>query len=224
MSGVKIVSGYVSLHDHPRTEKEYKELGSKLLELDADIACAYQTLNTCWLYKYLMWLGRENIKHSVSDNPKKNSVAYHIVQHQKTEWLVDAAYLDDKPDTFVWIDYGIFHVPGITGPIIQDFIKRVEGEKAIVIPGCTPPPDQISYDHPCWRYCGGLIVCPRQYLMEFDNQMKRTTMEYIRETGNISWEVNMLARLEKTTKLPLWWYYADHNQQMFENYRKSYAC
>ena len=73
--------------------------------------------------------------HSVADNPKKNSLAYHIVQAQKTEWLVCGAMVDPMADVFFWIDYGIFHVPGVTSHIIREFLKRANNEQTIAIPG-----------------------------------------------------------------------------------------
>ena len=42
---------------------------------------------------------------------------------------------DSFADIFVWIDYGIFHVPGVTVRIIEQFLRRVENEQAIAIPG-----------------------------------------------------------------------------------------
>jgi hypothetical protein len=216
---VKVVTGFVPLVDHPRSAKEYETLGKRLLHMDIPLICAFQELTETWLYKFLLWNGDNTYTHSISDNPKKNTVGYHVVQHQKFEWLVQAAYRDPA-DVFVWIDYGIFHVPGVTEQVILDFLAKVEGEKAISIPGCWTRGyrDLTDDTHPNWRFCGGVMIVPKQHLLSFECVSKAAAMQWILDTKNVSWEVNTLARLEETSRLPIWHYHADHNETMFTNY------
>ena len=226
--GVKVVSGFVPIPDNPRSPEEYFELGSRLFDplrasgqLKYNPACfMMEHISQCWLFKWLHWKGQNfDVTHSVADNPKKNTPSYHIVQHQKFEWLLDAATLDPRPDVFVWIDFGILHVQGVTVAVILEFLRRVEREQAVAIPGCwdkrvLPIDDQ----NPCWRFCGGLMVVPRQHIFELDMAVKINAMKHIHETRNLSWEVNTLARVEQAGTVPLWWYKADHNETMFTAY------
>jgi hypothetical protein len=219
---ITVVTAFVPIPGHPRSEAEYHELGDRLLALD-HVMFAQGGLDRCWLYKHL----RKNydpteISYSVADNPQKNSLAYHIVMAQKTEWLMAASIVDPFATVFIWIDYGIFHIPGVTRSVIEDFLQRAENEQAIAIPGCWEK-DEFEYDdqRPCWRFCGGVMVVPRKYVEPFDIAMKHEYARWIELNRNVSWEVNTLARLERhnPARLPFWWYRADHDKTIFTNYR-----
>lgn len=216
---ITAVTAYVPIPGHPRSEETYRELGDKLLELDIPMIVLSGSIELCWMHQYLQ-ARQKRFTHSIADNPKKNSIAYHIVQAQKSEWLTVAADCS-QADVFVWIDYGIFSVPGVNGKDICDFMLRARNEKAIAIPGCWD--SDYTYDDrwPCWRFCGGVIVVPRSQVIKFDTAMKSEYMDWLDRTNNLSWEVNTLARVEKNFRLPIWHYKADHNASLFTAYRAS---
>lgn len=218
---ITAVSAYVPIPGHPRSEEDYHALGQQLRALDIPLMTLEASIEDCWLFDYLAQRQR-CFTHSTADNPTKNSVAYHIVQAQKSEWLVEAAYVNPKADVLVWIDYGIFHVPGVTGAIIRDFMLRARDEQAIAIPGCWDR--NYAYDDkwPCWRFCGGVIVVPRDQVIDFDTAMKRECVQWLESTNNLSWEINTLARVEQHYKeLPIWHYKADHDATMFTAYQST---
>lgn len=76
----------------------------------------------------------------------------------------------------------------------------------------------VSDFWPNWRFCGGLLVVPRKWAHALFREVKRDVQRHLTETRNISWEVNTLARIERS--LPIRWYQADHNETMFTNYSK----
>jgi hypothetical protein len=216
---ITAVTGFVPLPGHLRSEQTYRTLGKKLLDCNIPIVTLENDLEECWLYEYLQEF-KLKPTHSVSDNPDKNTVNYHIVQAQKSEWLAVAATQNPEADVLVWIDYGIFHFAGMTPEIIQDFMAKVAGERAIAIPGCWS--EDYIYDdhHPCWRFCGGVIVMPRRYVFTFDRAMKREYVRWLDETNNLSWEVNTMARVERCEPdLPIWHYRADHGRMLFTEYK-----
>jgi len=216
------VSAFVPISGHPRSEEEYERLAEPLYDLAMEVPMllAKQELEACWLYKYLHDVHGDVPRHSVADNPKKNTLAYHIVQAQKTEFLLSAAAACDmRPSVYVWIDYGIFHIPGVTVPVVRDFLKRAADEKTITIPGCWDSDYTYRDDQPCWRFCGGVMVVPREYVVEFDAAMKREYVRWLELHNKVTWEVNTLARVEQLTSLPIWWYKADHDSSIFTNYR-----
>lgn len=222
---LQIVTGFVPIHGHPRGAEEYHKLGMALFsELAASNAldypvCAFNaTLDRCWLHGWLTSKGKAfKVTHSTADNPDKNTLAYHIVQHEKINMLKEAAEGNPTADVFAWIDFGILHVPGVTTRIVSDFFGKASKEKVITIPGCWDrgPIDDAA---PCWRFCGGLIVVPREYIYDLDILFKAETIKRINETRNLTWEVNTLARLEQSSNLPIWQYKADHNETMFTSY------
>ena len=222
MTKVCIVTGFTPIPDHPRSELEYHAWGSRFTEVAGEHSRVfYDTpLKNCWLQN---WLDTRSDKHdfivSRGDNPNKNTIAYHAVQHQKTEWLKLATMADDNADTFVWMDYGIFHQPGVTAAVISDFLKRVRPND-FAIPGCWNPKDGVRLDQsmPNWRFCGSLAIVPRQYVVEFDALVKMTTKARVRFLNHLTWEVNDWADVELMKKLPIRWYEADHNEKQFTNY------
>lgn len=219
---IKLVSGFCPIPGHPRSQREYSELARNFGDVDGSIAVNYQDdVEELWLMKYLKWAGVK-VTHSEGDNPAKNTLIYHAVQHEKLRWMVMAADQIPQPDVFAWIDYGIFHVPGVTATVISEFVQRASREKTIVIPGCWDKQLPISDALPCWRFCGGLFVVPRKFLFDLQSAFQATAIKLIRENGHVSWEVNTLARVERDyPHLPIWWYNADHNQTMFTNYPES---
>jgi len=218
MALVKVVSGFIDIPGHPRGPADYKALGEQLvtaiephegLIFDSD----QQTVGTTWLAQYLKSV--PNVAHSIGDNPEKNTMAYHCVQHEKFAWL-SAAAKADMADIYVWIDYGILHVPGVTAAVIQKFLTRIEDYgQAVVMPGCWPKAD-VKHQNPCWRFCGGLIAVPRALVQLFTRAAMGIAVRQIMTTRNVEWEVNTLARLEQHDQVPIMWYQSDHNETMFE--------
>ncbi len=220
MARVKVVTGYIPLKDHPIAIQDYWAYGDKLLR---NLACRTSMDNTTttvedtWLYSWLEHSDRLNMSHSVADNPAKNTLAFHCVQHEKFRWLQRAARTDDEnSEILVWIDYGILHVPGVTIEVIQNYLERLTPTD-IQIPGCWQRDEHINQLYPCWRFCGGVLAVPIDLVEYFSQLCRVVAMEHIMKTCNVEWEVNTLARVELTNKLPIRWYQADHNQTMFTN-------
>lgn len=216
MIKLKIVTGYVPILNHPRGPEEYGRLGEQLATVRAPIKAFYTQIRDCWLARDLGKLPFHPTA-SEGDNPQKNTLDYHIVNHQKTEWLLAAAVQDPEPDTLIWMDYGIFHLPGVTADVIQNFLHKIEPGK-LSIPGCWDRTADVSDLFPSWRFCGSMMIVPRKYVRRLDKEMKQTLRHHIAKTKNVWWEVNTLAALEKETLMPINWYKADHNETMFTNY------
>lgn len=218
---IRVVTGYVPIIGHPRSVSEYGALGERLAELDAGLVHPfYSKYEDCWIRKLLDGAGT-NPTWSVGDNPKKNSLKYQIVTHQKFAWLAMALAMDASPDTFIWLDYGICHVPGVTPEVIKDFLDRVQFND-FAIPGCWTKDDPRSSGvgdmYPNWRFCGGLMVVPREQVIAFFAAIKRQVKTHLALTNNITWDVNNVARVEAGGKFPIRWYQADHNETMFTAY------
>jgi hypothetical protein len=201
----------------------------RLIALPVPTLPIHGQLEDCWLWQDLKdykrvcaWYHKPPVEHSVGDNPQKNSLFYHIVQAQKAEWLEMAAHAEGIPaaDVYVWIDCGIFRLPGVTADVIIDFMRRVDGEQSIVIPGCWDKDFIYSDRHPIWRFCGGVIIMPRQYAGKFFDAVRKEYRRWLDEHNLVTWDVNTLARVEqRKPELPLSWFRADHDASMFTNYR-----
>ena len=215
MVSVKVVTGYIPIAKHPRSAAEYGALGEKLRDLKHPVQPYYGNVTSTWMYQmiehlpfYPTW--------SVGDNRAKNTLAYQCATHQKFQWLYDAMKADPDSDTFVWLDYGICHVPGVTAAVINDCLDRIK-EGDFAIPGCWPK-GEVDDTHPCWRFCGGLMVVPREYVQAWKNLIQSVSLLHVAATKNVTWDVNTMARAEQTGKVPIRWYQADHNETMFTGY------
>lgn len=222
--GMKIlVTGYCPIQGHPRSAKEYGELGENLfggLEGNFTVHPFYETVQETWLAKHIQSLPQpiaESLSHSAGDNPEKNTLAYHCVQHQKFAWLLKALVLHPQADIFVWMDYGIGHVSGVTPEVVNNFMDVVRADD-LAIPGCWEREGLLISDFfPCWRFCGGLMVVPRDKVYKLYRGIKRRVVQHLVDTSNVTWEVNSLAKAEPNLP-PIRWYKADHNETMFTNY------
>jgi hypothetical protein len=215
-----VVTGYVPIANHPRSAEEYGRLGELFGKIDCGAwNCTlfpfYEQVEDTWLAEYLA--GDKNITHSTGDNPQKNSLAYHCVNHQKFGWLVKAA-MQYPADTYIWMDYGIGHLPGVTPAVIQKFLEAVELDD-FAIPGCWEREGLVIDDlSPCWRFCGSLFIVPKNKVHELYRGVKRTLFAHLNKTHNVPWEVNTLALAEPSLP-PIRWYRANHDKSMFENYK-----
>ena len=211
----KLVTAYVPIPNHPRTAQEYGELGEKLGGVPCRKKCFYDQMQNLWMTKYVNKL--PFVPHaSEGDNPMKNTLAYHAVNHQKSTWLAQAAREDPEADILVWVDYGIFRLPGVNNQAIYEFMEALD-DKAIYVPGCWGRPDAIESAVPCWRFCGSVIAVPSRMVDAFDFSCRVAARQHISSTKNVEWEVNTWARVEqkRDMKLPIHWYKADHDVSLF---------
>lgn len=218
---VRVVTGYVPLHGHTRTYQEYAKLGEQLDGALGDFkpAVFYNRVSELWMTPFVEKIAQQGypISHSEGDNPAKNSMEYHAVQHQKFEWLEKAALLDTEADVFVWLDYGCMRLPGFDSNTLQEFLKRVR-KNDLAIPGCWEKKEIVDY-YPCWRFCGTMFVVPRQDIFPLNKAFQAITRLYVRAMRNVTWEVNDLARMELAhIGPPIRWYRADHNATMLTGY------
>jgi len=222
---VVVVTGYVRLPDHPRGHEEYERLGALLGELRGAPVLPFRcSLEDCWLDEHTR---DRDVAHAVADNPRKNTRAYHVVQHQKTAWLLQAREIEPRADVLVWLDYGIFHQPGVTSRVIDDFLRAVHSRPVFAIPGAwervvEPTTGRVlssgAADWPDWRFCGSSLVVPGDLVRGFHEAVRSVTLERLVRDNYLTWEVNDWAEVERRGSLPIRWYKADHDQTQFTNY------
>lgn len=221
---VKVVTGFVPITGHPRSQETYKGLGQQLSDAlgEASLVVYFERISDLWLAQFLEKLPalEPPLRWAKADNPAKNSLEWHCVQYQKFAWLVRAANEDQESDAFVWIDYGIMSQPGITAEVVRDFLRKIQ-KNDFALPGCWPavlnPPDE----HPYWRFLGSLMVVPRVDTHSMLRLMQAYTRVYVRAMQQVTFEINILARIEPLlSRVGLRWYKADHNASQFANYGK----
>ena len=218
---VKVVTGFVQIPNHPRKEEIYVDLGNRLKSAMGvrPIKAFYYDVKDLWLTQFIERLPpmEPPLRWAQADNPAKNSLEWHAVQHQKIEWLATEANEDQESDTFVWLDYGIMYLPGMNGDYLTSFLDRIV-KNDFAIPGCWPKNEVDEWEFPNWRFCGSVLIVPRKDIDNLTRAFKAVTRTFIRSMKKVSFEVNMLALVEQTNIPNLCWYEADHNVTMLTNY------
>lgn len=211
-----VVTGFTKIPHHPRRSEEYDRLAARLGELrEAPVQPFRCKLSDCWLDEHTLG---QNLEHGVADNPKKNTLAYHVVQHQKTAWLLQAARSDPNADVLIWLDYGILHQPGVTPAVIDNFLRRVRARPQLAIPGAWKRSDKTDDASPNWRFLGSSLVVPRDLVRPLHASVRDVTLERLARNRYVTWEINDWAEVDRRGMLPIRWYAADHNQTQFTNY------
>jgi hypothetical protein len=139
--------------------------------------------------------------------------------HQKTSWLAQAA--DERPDAdwLVWVDYGAFHMKGVSNQVIYEMFEKLKRtpDNKIYAPGWWDKAPVESV-HPCWRFFGTVLAVPRKLVDQFDFACRTTARHHIITTKNIEWEANTISRVEANGKLPFHWYRADFDSSIYTNF------
>jgi hypothetical protein len=184
-----LVTGYVRLDLPNRPHDEYAGLGARLIDA-ADMVDQITfggTVDACW-----HWALSEGALLPVG-NPEKDTRAFHAVQHEKTAWTAAAAERTDA-EILVWLDYGIFHVPGVTEDLVAAFLARAaeRGPRDRVgmasiwegPPEITPVPHRVA-----WHCAGGAFTVPRHLALPWHQAVVDAAVR-MRRRGWATWEVN----------------------------------
>lgn len=212
----RLVTGYVPTPVRHRSHDEYQALGRRLGEIRVPTSLFLDRLESCWMWRLL----RDEYPEATAvpnGDPAKNTLEYLAIQHQKVSWMSQAAKENPSVDTFVWMDYGILHIPDLTEQHITEFFARVR-DNDLAIPGCWEQRPMALEEDVSWRFCGGLLVCPRTLLTTLDAAIREEAELHIQQTGHVEWEVNTWARVEQRQVLPIRWYAANHDLTMVTHY------
>src|SRR5580693_5546736 len=147
---VKIVTGYCPIPGHPRSAAEYGKLFEWYKEVrdrGTEVTPIFTKPEELWLMRLLLGqqyehalAGRPSVKWAEYDNPAKNTLLYHCVNHQKIQWLLEAMNADGGEmspyDSYVWMDFGIRRIlSGEATNVVEDFLKRLK-RNDMAFPGC----------------------------------------------------------------------------------------
>jgi hypothetical protein len=228
---VRLVTGYVRLDNGNRSHADYAALGSSLLTRDipttafidpigtADIAVGPRvdvrptSLDECWLYRTM----RDAI--IPAGNPRKDTIEYHAVQHQKSAWLA-AALAGCEEDFLVWIDFGLLHVPGVTARGIDRMVGAVTSsaprDRITIASIWGPPGLMVDPGRIAWNCAGGVLVVPSIMAEWFDAEVRAAAEGLYRMQRRVTWEVNTWAMVWTRHRERFAHYRCDHNASILE--------
>jgi hypothetical protein len=230
---VRIVTGYHRLDAH-RSHAEYARLGHKLLSLPVPITffcdrpdgfLTGPTVDVMPAGQY--WLSEmissrpSGIEPRLprSDNPEKDTLAFHVIQHQKTKWLAQAA-VEHPFDMLVWVDLGIFHVPGVTAEGVLSLVERalrLPTNQVTLASIWGPPTRTHCQASPVAWYCaGGVAITCGLWAAAWHGMVMAEAEELYRTCGALTYEVNTWASAWARNPQFFRHYLCDHNQTILE--------
>jgi hypothetical protein len=229
---VRIVTGYHRLDAH-RSHGEYVRLGNKLLTLpvpitffcerghDFDIRENVEVMPAGQYWLSEMISSRPSgiePRRPLSDNPEKDTVAFHVVQHQKTKWLAQAA-VDHPFDMLVWVDLGIFHVPGVTAEGVLSLVERaakLPTDKITLASIWGPPKDVALYSQVGWHCAGGVAIVPGTMAAYWHGLVVSAANELFDSFHRVTYEVNDWTAAWILAPQSFRHYLCDHNHTILE--------
>lgn len=227
-----LVTGYVRLNNANRSHGRYLELGRRLVGLGLPTVAFYDghaselvatprclvrraSLSDCWMAQAAATCSPP------PGTPMKDTTAYCVVQHQKTEWLAQAAAA--TRETVVWVDFGIFHLPcRLTDAQVRGLFDAVEAAPPdrITIPGIWPMRGRpmIVWHQPAWYVAGGVVVMPPHLAEWFHETTVRYATLQMEASNQTTWEVNTWSAILRDHPDKFAVYAADHDATLFTNY------
>lgn len=180
----------------------------QLLAIGLPLTVFTQPLSDCWLHRHYAATGW------VIPPGGKDSLAYHVVNHEKTAWLCRAAQANES-QTVVWIDAAILHIDRIRPEHVIEYVERVRASPPtrITVPSCHPVPPSWDDRFVCWAFCGGVMAVPAA-------EVKWLHAETVGEATSapLTWEVNTWAKIARRNPERFTLYQADHDERLFTGY------
>jgi hypothetical protein len=235
-----LVTGYIPLQANGlyRSHDNYRELGQRLLNVglptmafvDPDVQLVANhaatlhpsVLESCWLINQARFA-----KLPPTDNPGKDTAEFLAVQLQKSHWVAAASILCPS-STFIWLDFGILHVPGAEPHLVREFYERVVNANITKITMASIWPNlmrnTVWRNLPSWYFAGGAFIVPRDLCLWFANEVERQMLKIISETGSLTWEINVWAEIaqQNPDKFATW--PCDHDATMFTGFVGASEC
>lgn len=226
-----LVTGYVRLNNANRSHARYLELGRRLIGIGLPTVAYYDgqagellptprtkvkpaSLHGCWMAEAAAAC------QPPPGSPMKDTTAYCVVQHQKTEWIAAAA---GAGDVLVWVDFGIFHLPcRLNDAHVRGLFALVDATPPdrIAIPGIWPMRGRplINFLAPAWYVAGGVVIVPAHLAQWFhETTVKYATLQ-MEASGRTTWEVNTWSAIVRDHPDQFAVYAADHNETLFTRY------
>ncbi len=235
-----IVTGYIPLQASSlyRSRDKYRELGQRLLDIrlptiafvDPSVpmvtnpaaALHPYTLESCWLINHA-----RDAKLPPTDNPGKDTAEFHTIQLQKTHWVAAASALRPS-STYIWLDFGLLHIPGAEPHLVREFYERVANANITKITMASIWPNllrnTIWRNRPSWYFAGGAFIVPRNLSLWFANEVQRQTLQILSETGCLTWEINVWAEIAQRNPDKFTTWPCDHDATIFTGFLGSSEC
>lgn len=175
-----------------------------------------------WIKQYENSENYKHIKLPEIRNLKKDTLNYFIMMNSKIDLIMKTYKLGQNDiiplfKNYAWIDFGIFNVfqnEHISSIKLNTLNTRIYPDKYIACPGCWNICTESIVNKINWRFCGGVIIINNLILETYHDIIMKYLENYIFNKGQITWEVNIWADIEREIKLNFGWFSADHNDSI----------
>ena len=171
-------------------------------------------------------------------NPGKDTLGYMMVQCQKTEWVSIASGLvggigrrggmggigrrGGRGETYVWLDFGIFHMFHGKIDVFQTEMYRLRGrikrkgvDGKITAARCWDPARMAVgdiYKDVCWLFAGSVFGGREDAIQRFARLMREKCFCLLREKNSLMWEINVWALIYREVPELFALYPSDHSE------------
>lgn len=155
-----------------------------------------------------------------SRTPEKDTKEFFSLMNTKIEFVKKASELYPDVEQFSWIDFGILKIVRNTDRFIKRLQKIDESSYSkIMIPGCWAQGLPMDVNAIQWRFCGGFLLIPKQFIPEFFQHSKNVLNDFCTMSQyKLTWETNVWYIIEVYAEQHnIEWYYADHDDSMILN-------
>jgi hypothetical protein len=150
-----------------------------------------------------------------SNNPQKDTAAYHIVQNAKIEFVERATRLYTSSH-FAWIDFNICQMFRTMPETIAYLQKNMEARPGLYMPGCWPKGygQESLFQTISWRFGGSFFFGDTESIHAFYKSYRTLFKRIVKMTTVLTWEVNIWHYMEIHDHFRPLWYLADHNDSI----------
>lgn len=166
-----------------------------------------------------------------TNNPKKDTLEYMMVQCQKLEWVNIAISLRPSITTeYVWIDFGAFHMFDGKIDVFQLELYKMRSrimasssaDNRVKFAHCWSPerpfPLHLIYTDINWTFAGSVFGGKRNSILKLATIMREKCFQILREKNSIMWEINVWVLIYQEHRELFTLYPSDHTEIIFQGY------
>uniref|UniRef100_A0A6C0H649 Uncharacterized protein n=1 Tax=viral metagenome TaxID=1070528 RepID=A0A6C0H649_9ZZZZ len=236
-----IVSAFISNVNNYRTSETYLEYGKILLSVPVykiifldesftDFSKSFINEYNHFIYinkNSLKWYKYKNDCNLFIQKNNKDTLEYLIIQLNKNKWVLDATKINPfNTNTFIWIDFGIYHMCSMSPELFTKEIIRISEKNIenIYIPIVKPffylnkNNQQQLLNNVIWFFAGSIFSGNPKYIKQFYKLTKHKIKMIINHFHTLTWEINVWYFIYNDYPHLFNCYYCDHNNSILLNY------
>lgn len=225
-TSVKVITAYCDLGLTKRPSADFHVLGRRLLDqLGVDGHKYEYSKNDAWTWDAYKNYPAANARAYDRFDDDLEHARSNLIQHTPVQWLEEAALDFPQTDVFVWMGYSILKQGDHTGKRIlpyhvADFVYKLRNwaPTALPFPGMDPFHNPIEPFGDNWRFCGSMLVVPRQFVFRVGNSYRANFKSFVQQHKAIPLDLAIWPMVEFSSGLPWKQYPAEYDYTQLTNF------